>query len=94
MRGMKHASHGEQLPRLRRIEGQVGGIIRMVEEERYCVDLLTQLRAVRAAVRRVEESILREHVEQCVVDAARRGRRAEQQAKIDELFDVISRFSG
>ena len=58
------------------------------------VDLLTQLRAVRAAVRRVEASILREHVEQCVVDAARKGRRAEQQAKIDELLDVISRFSG
>lgn len=91
---MKHASHSEQLPRLRRIEGQVGGVIRMVEEQRYCVDLLTQLRAVRAAVRRVEESILREHVEQCVVDAARRGRRAEQQARIDELLDVIARFSG
>jgi DNA-binding FrmR family transcriptional regulator len=91
---MKHASHSEQLPRLRRIEGQVGGVIRMVEEQRYCVDLLTQLRAVRAAVRRVEESILREHVEQCVVDAARRGRRAEQQTRIDELLDVIARFSG
>ncbi|TFH22300.1 MAG: transcriptional regulator [Myxococcales bacterium] len=91
---MKHASHSEQLPRLPRIEGQVGGVIRMVEEQRYCVDLLTQLRAVRAAVRRVEESILREHVEQCVVDAARRGRRAEQQARIDELLDVIARFSG
>ena len=91
---MKHATHRKQLPRLRRIEGQVGGIIRMVEKERYCVDLLTQLRAVRAAVRRVEESVLREHVEGCVIDAVRRGRRSEQRAKLDELFDVISRFSG
>ena len=91
---MKHASHHEQAPRLRRVEGQVRGIIRMVDDERYCVDILTQLRAVRAALRRVEESVLREHVEHCLLDAARRGKRAEQQARIDELLDVISRFSG
>lgn len=66
----------------------------MVDEERYCVDILTQLRAARAALRRVEESVLREHVENCLVDAARRGRRADQQAKIDELLEVIARFSG
>ncbi len=90
---MKHAEHGEQLARLRRIEGQVRGVIRMVEERRYCMDILTQLRAVRAAVRRTEERILREHVEHCVVGAIRGGSKREQTEKIDELFDVLSRFS-
>ena len=52
--------------RLNRIEGQVRGLVRMVEEKRYCVDILTQIRAARAALRRVEEAVLREHVEHCV----------------------------
>ena len=82
---MKHAAHDSQLSRLRRIEGQIAGIARMVEEKRYCVDLLTQLRAARTAIKRVEEQILREHVEHCVVNAVRVGKRAEQQQKIDEL---------
>ena len=91
---MKHAAHDSQLTRLRRIEGQIAGIARMVEEKRYCVDLLTQLRAARTAIKRVEEQILREHVEHCVVNAVRVGKRTEQQQKIDELLDVIARFGG
>ena len=58
---MKHALHVGQLQRLRKIEGQVRGIARMVEDERYCVDILTQLRAARAALRRVEDSVLAHH---------------------------------
>ena len=91
---MKHAEHVSQLGRLRRIEGQIAGIGRMVEEKRYCVDVLTQLRAARTAIKRVEEQILREHVEHCVVNAVRTGKRAEQQQKIDELLDVVARFGG
>jgi DNA-binding FrmR family transcriptional regulator len=94
VRAMKHAAHDSQLSRLRRIEGQLAGIARMVEEKRYCVDLLTQLRAARTAIKRVEEQILREHVEHCVVNAVRVGKKAEQQQKIDELLDVIARFGG
>jgi DNA-binding FrmR family transcriptional regulator len=90
---MKHARHTGQLARLRRIEGQVRGIVRMVEDERYCVDLLTQLRAARAALKRVEESVLREHVEHCVVQAIRGGDRGAQRAKVDELLEVLGRFS-
>ena len=90
---MKHARHTGQLQRLRRIEGQVRGILRMVEEERYCVDILTQLRAVRAALKRVENSVLREHVEHCVAQAIRSGEPAEQRAKVDELLEVLGRFS-
>jgi len=65
----------------------------MVEEERYCVDILTQIRAARAALRRVEEAVLREHVEHCVAQAIRSGDAAEQKAKVDELLDVVGRFS-
>jgi DNA-binding FrmR family transcriptional regulator len=88
-----HARHTGQLERLRRIEGQVGGLVRMVEEERYCVDILTQIRAARAALRRVEEAVLREHVEHCVAQAIRSGDAARQKAKVDELLDVVGRFS-
>jgi DNA-binding FrmR family transcriptional regulator len=65
----------------------------MVEEERYCVDILTQVRAARAALKRVEESVLREHVEHCVAQAIRSGDASEQRTKVDELLDVLGRFS-
>lgn len=65
----------------------------MVEEERYCVDILTQLRAARAALKRVEESVLRDHVEHCVAQAIRSGDPGEQRAKVDELVGVLGRFS-
>jgi DNA-binding FrmR family transcriptional regulator len=90
---MHHPSHQAQLQRLRRIEGQVRGVIGMVEDGRYCVDILTQLRAVHAALRKVEEQILREHVDHCVVGAVKSGRKDDQRAKLDELMAVISRFS-
>ena len=90
---VRHATHTNQLGRLRRIEGQVHGVLGMVEEGRYCVDILTQLRAVHAALRKVEEQILREHVDHCVVGAVRSGRKDDQRAKLDELMDVIGRFS-
>ena len=89
---MKHARHLGQLQRLRRIEGQVRGIVGMVEQERYCVEILTQLRAVRAALRKVEDSVLREHVEHCVAQALRSGGAAERRGKVDELLAVLGRF--
>ena len=89
----KHALHRNQLTRLRRVEGQIKAVTRMVDEERYCVEILTQLRAVRAAVKRVEEGILREHVEHCVVEAIRGGRRGDATAKIEELLEVLARYS-
>jgi DNA-binding FrmR family transcriptional regulator len=90
---MRHARHVGQLQRLRKIEGQVRGISRMVEEERYCVDILTQVRAARAALKRVEDAIVREHLEHCVAQAIRSDDAAEQRAKLDELLDVLGRFS-
>ena len=77
--------------RLSRIEGQVRGIARMVEEDRYCIDVVTQLSAVRAALRRVEEEVLRDHVSHCVEEAIVNGDRDVQRSKIAELMDVLSR---
>jgi DNA-binding FrmR family transcriptional regulator len=79
------------LKRLKRIEGQVRGLARMVEDDRYCIDVVTQIAAVRAALRRVEEEILRDHVAHCVEHAIVSGNRAEQRRKIAELMDVVSR---
>ncbi len=90
---MKHADHTDQLGRLRRIEGQVGGLLRMVEERRYCIDILIQLKAARSALRKVEEQVLREHVEHCVVGAVKGDDEGERRDKIEELLDAVSRFS-
>ena len=77
--------------RLSRIEGQVRGLSRMVEEDRYCIDIVTQISAVRAALRRVEEEILRDHVAHCVEHAISSGNKADQREKISELMAVIGR---
>jgi len=79
------------LKRLDRIEGQVRGVARMIEDERYCIDIVTQISAVRAALRRAEEEILRDHVAHCVEGAIVSGNRAEQRRKIAELMDVVTR---
>ena len=77
--------------RLSRIEGQVRGLSRMVEEDRYCIDIVTQIAAVRAALRRVEEEILRDHVAHCVEHAISSGNKADQRRKIEELMNVVGR---
>jgi len=79
------------LNRLQRIEGQARGLSRMVEEDRYCIDIVTQISAVRAALRRVEEEILRDHVAHCVEHAIASGDQADQRRKVSELIDVLSR---
>jgi DNA-binding FrmR family transcriptional regulator len=77
--------------RLGRIEGQVRGLSKMVEEDRYCIDIVTQISAVRAALRRVEEEVLKDHVAHCVEHAIASGDKADQREKIAELMAVIGR---
>ena len=77
--------------RLSRIEGQVRGLSTMVDEDRYCIDIVTQISAVRAALRRVEEEVLRDHVAHCVEHAISSGNKADQREKITELMAVIGR---
>jgi len=79
------------LKRLSRIEGQVRGIARMLDEDRYCIDVVTQIGAVRAALRRVEEEILRDHVAHCVEHAIASGDKTDQRRKVAELMDVMAR---
>ena len=79
------------LKRLQRIEGQVRGLSRMVEEDRYCIDVVTQLSAVRAALRAVEEEVLRDHAGHCIEHAIASGNKAEQRRKVAELMEVLNR---
>jgi DNA-binding FrmR family transcriptional regulator len=79
------------LKRLQRIEGQVRGIARMVEDDRYCIDVITQISAVRAALRRAEEEVLKDHVAHCVEHAIASGDKREQRKKVAELMDVLER---
>jgi DNA-binding FrmR family transcriptional regulator len=82
------------LGRLRRIEGQVQGIQRMVEEDKYCVDILLQLAAVEGAVEQVQKLLLGRHIASCVSEAIRSGNTRDRQKKVDELLEVFSRFGG
>jgi DNA-binding FrmR family transcriptional regulator len=88
---MRKNGKPSQLKRLSRIEGQVRGLARMVEDDRYCIDIVTQIGAVRAALRKVEEELLREHVAHCVEHAIKSGDKADQRRKVAELMDVMGR---
>ncbi|MDU1668791.1 MAG: metal-sensitive transcriptional regulator [Bradyrhizobium sp.] len=77
--------------RLGRIEGQVRGLSKMVEDDRYCIDIVTQNSSVRAALRRVEEEVLKDHVSHCVEHAISSGDKADQRRKIAELMAVVGR---
>jgi CsoR family transcriptional regulator, copper-sensing transcriptional repressor len=88
---MRQDSKTSVLKRLQRIEGQVRGLARMVEEDRYCIDVVTQVSAVRAALRAVEEEILRDHAATCVEHAISSGNKAEQRRKVAELMEVLAR---
>lgn len=90
---MPKESKASCVKRLSRIEGQIRGLSRMVEEDRYCIDIVTQIAAVRAALRRVEEEVLRDHIGHCVQHAIDSGNKADQKQKIAELMDVLSRAS-
>jgi DNA-binding FrmR family transcriptional regulator len=91
---MNRATKAACIKRLSRIEGQVRGLSRMVEEDRYCIDIVTQLSAVRAALRRVEQEVLRDHVGHCVKHAMQSNDRGDQERKIEELMDVLARSGG
>jgi DNA-binding FrmR family transcriptional regulator len=80
------------LARLSRIEGQVQGVERMVEEGKYCVDILLQLSAIEGALEQVRKILLGRHIESCVAEAMAAGRAEDRQKKIEELLEVFSRY--
>ncbi len=85
-------THEEQLEFLKKIKGQVAGIERMIEEKRYCVDIITQLHSVVGAILRIEEKIFRKHIEGCVIGALKGKSEVEKQKKINELLQLIAKF--
>ncbi len=90
-RHMKRENKDRLLNRLSRIQGQVGGVARMVEEDRYCIDILTQIQAVRAALGKVETEMLRDHLGHCIEGAIVSGDRDEQRQKAAELIQLLER---
>jgi CsoR family transcriptional regulator, copper-sensing transcriptional repressor len=92
MSSMRHAVKTSCLKRLNRIEGQVRGLRRMVEEDRYCIDVITQVSAARAALKRVEDEILKDHVAHCVEHAIVAGDQNEQCRKIGELMRTLGKM--
>lgn len=88
---MERTGKGKLLNRLSRVEGQVRGIARMVEEDRYCIDVLTQLQAVRSALARVESEMLKDHLGHCIERSIQGGDPADQRQKAAELIQLIER---
>ena len=90
--GYKMPHHDLKLiARLSRIQGQVGGIARMIEEDRYCIDILTQMQAIKAALRKVEEELLKSHSDHCVAAAIKSGNMKDARTKFTELVELFSR---
>ena len=87
----EHPDHSKQLHRVNRIIGQLEGVKRMIEERRYCPDILTQTRAVSSAVRSLESSILQTHLENCVREAFKSGKR-DSEKKIEELLEIFRKY--
>lgn len=85
-------THEEQLEFLKKIEGQIRGIQRMIESKRYCVDIITQIHSVVGALSRVENEVLKKHIDGCVINAIKGSSGLEKEKKLNELIELISRF--
>ena len=85
----KNPSHQNSLVALKRIEGQVRGVQGMIEDRKYCIDILNQIHAIKGALGRVEEKILEKHFQHCVTDAVRRSSEKKKQQKLDEVLKLI-----
>jgi DNA-binding FrmR family transcriptional regulator len=88
---MERDNRPKLLNRLSRIEGQVRGVSRMVEEDRYCIDILTQVQALRAALAKVETELLKDHLGHCIEGAIVSGDKEEQRRKAAELIELLER---
>jgi DNA-binding FrmR family transcriptional regulator len=91
---MEKETKHQALVRLRRIEGQIQGVQRMVEEEKYCVDIMLQLSAIQGALGQVSKVLMARHIESCVLDSVKAGTQRERARKIEELIEVCSRYGG
>ena len=85
-------THLEEVVPLKRIEGQLRGIQKMIEEKRYCIDILTQISSVEGALKRVEKNILNRHLRGCVRESFSKGNKEDKEKKIEEIIDVLQKF--
>jgi len=85
-------THSEELVSLRRIEGQIKGVQKMIEEKRYCIDILTQLSSVVGALRRVEDNILNRHLRGCVLESFSTGSKEDREKKVNEIIETLKKF--
>jgi len=88
----KNPSHLEELGRLKKIEGQIKGVQKMIEDGRYCIDILTQLSSVVGAIKSVEENIINRHLRTCVADSLVSRGRKEKERKVQEIIDILIKF--
>lgn len=86
-----HAKFSREITRMKRIEGQARGVVRMMEEERYCIDILQQLSAIEAAVRAAKSKVLEIHAAHCIEDAIKAGDIDDQRQKFRELVDLFEK---
>jgi CsoR family transcriptional regulator, copper-sensing transcriptional repressor len=89
---MQPTTHIEQLISLKKIEGQIRGIQRMIDEKKYCVDIITQISSIIGALRRVENDIFKKHIEGCVANALKGRSAGEKKEKISEVVDLVFRL--
>ncbi|MBK24565.1 MAG: transcriptional regulator [Halobacteriovorax sp.] len=89
----KGADHKANLTRVNRVEGQVRGIGKMIEEEKYCIDILTQIKAVRSALKSLELEVLESHLNCCLKNAVESGSKEDMNEKIEEILTVVKRVS-
>ena len=84
-----HPSHQSQLSALKRVEGQIRGVIKMIDEGKYCIDVLNQIKAAKAALVRIESNVLKKHVESCVVESFKNKEALDN--KVEELLKLINK---
>jgi DNA-binding FrmR family transcriptional regulator len=87
----KNPDHQDNMVALRRIEGQVRGVQKMIEDRQYCIDILNQIQAVKGALARVEEKILQKHFQHCVTAAIMGSSESQKQQKLNEILELINR---
>lgn len=85
-------THKDELSRLKKIEGQIRGVQKMIEEQRYCIDILVQLSSIQGAIKRVEENILERHLQGCVSTSFNQGTKDDKSKKISEVIDILRKF--
>ncbi|MAE57764.1 MAG: transcriptional regulator [Halobacteriovorax sp.] len=93
MHELKGADHKSQISRVNRIEGQVRGVKNMIDEGKYCVDILTQIKAIRSALKSLELQILEGHANHCLLNAVNSGSKKEAKEKINEVMELIKKSS-